>query len=408
MDCVSTLDEGPKSKVGHMIFIQDRFLLGGIEVLEMKVVEALLDVGCDVTLAFNVAGDVPEACGAFRTFTHEGYSDLISRSHQLVSTSRKPIILVTLHPSAAMAAICISERLQRAVPSIDVRVFQWVSHSRAFFFSGRVVSALLKRAFFTLPTGSTYFMNEPARLAHFAHWNRSLEEYKILQIVGRDPTAVNTSACVARVRIVSVGRLVPFKSYNRHAPAIVAKLRSDGLDVTWDIWGYGPDESIISEAIESLGVSSSVRLLGSIDHSQFDETVSGYDVFIGMGTAVLEAGKTETPTLVAVENTSDRCYGFLYETPADSVGDVVEGHSQALLIDCIREFFETDEEGRRSIGRLCRESASRRESSVGEFRDAIIQSEPLPPKKLGDRMNLLLFNAYFWFKAIKKRMAEGA
>ena len=390
-----------------MIFIQDQFLLGGIEVLEMKVVEALLDVGCEVTLAFNVAGDVPKAGKAFRTFMHEGYSDLISRSHTLVSASRKPITLVTLHPSAAMAAVCISEKLQRAVPSVDVRVFQWVSHSRAFFFSGRVVSALLKRTFFSLPVGSTYFMNEPAKLAHSAHWNRSLEEYNILQIVGRDPKAFNTATSVARVRIVSVGRLVAFKGYNRYAPEIIAKLRSDGLDVTWDIWGYGPDESIISEAIEALGVSSSVRLRGSLDHSRFDEIVSGYDVFIGMGTAVLEAAKTETPTLVAVENTSDRCYGFLYETPADSVGDDVEGHSQALLIDCIRDFLKTDDEGRRFIGRLCRDSASRRESSVGKFRDAIIQSEPLPPKKIVDRLNLVLFNAYFRFKAIIERMAKG-
>ena len=394
-------------KEGHIVFIQDRFLLGGIEVLEIKIAKELSAQGFEITVALNEADGATIAGESLNVFTHRGYSDLISRSNELILDTNKSVVLATLHPSAAMAALCVAEGMKCTEPSVDVRFFQWVSHSRAFFFSGAAVSSLLKKAFFLLPKDSTYFMSKLAREIHSAHWNKTLEEYGVLQIAGRNPTAYNTSATTNVIRIVSVGRLVPFKSYNRHAPTIVEKLRSEGLDVTWDIWGYGPDESIISEEIDKLGVSSSVTLRGALDHSLFDETVSEYDVFIGVGTAALEAGKTKTPTIVAAENSGDHCYGFIFETPAGSIGEVVDSFPQTPLIDCIMKFCNADEIERRLIGRLCSRGAYERESSTEEFCNAIIHSSPAKQERWTDRLALQLFRAYFWIMKFKRYETSG-
>lgn len=391
----------------HVIFLQDRFLLGGIEVLELKVAAALAALGCEITITCREGNEVPTTCDAIKLFKHRGYSELLDRTLQIVKSTRKTIILVTLHPTAAMAALCMAELIQRKPSSKDVRLFQWVSHSRAFFFSGKIVSSLLKNAFFRLPVRSTYFMNEPARDAHATHWKTNLEEYQILRIIGRNPTSINALSTDDKVSVVSVGRLVPFKSYNRHVPAIVAKLRSEGLDITWDILGYGPDEKFIASEIEKLGVSSSVRLLGALDHDSFDETVVKYNLFVGMGTAILEAGKTGTPTIVAAENSGARCYGYIFETPSDSVGDVVTGHKQRLLDDCIRDFSRTGVEERRSIGRACSESSFRRESTIEEFSGAIISSDTAVQCGRFGRIGLYLFRAYLRAKELKEKMATG-
>ncbi len=394
--------QGP-SDTPHIVFVQDGFYLGGIEVLETKLAKELSAIGCKVTITCNANAIMDHSAGEFDLFIHHGYPHLIKNAYKLFNPNSPKTILVTLHPTAAMAALMIGSRIREGHDSADVRIFQWVSHSRAFFFSRRfLVKYLLERAFKMLPKRSTYFMNDAARMAHECHWESNLEEYPIIKITGREANHLHSSRAAEELRIVSVGRLVPFKSYNTHAPVIVRELMDHGLNISWDIWGYGPDEASIRNLIQECDVGNSVRLCGSLAHDDFDLTVSRYDLFIGMGTSVLEAAKTMTPSIVALENGDSRCYGFLYETPSDSVGDLVPDHPQMELIDCVRRFHGLSESERSQIGMRCAQAASSRESPLQSFVQAVLASESVPKIKAKDRIFFFVANLYLQSVRIKK------
>ena len=390
----------------QIVFVQDKFYLGGIEILELKLVDELTRHGLDTVLASR-ANDTLDAPNAVRArFVHQGYPDFLSRTLELLSESTKKVIFVSLHPTAAIASEIAGRQIRsRNGDRISVHHFHWVSHSRAFFFSNRkLVRWLLQRLFLLLPVNSTYFMNDAARIAHQTFWQRSLVDYPVLRIVGREPSAKyvksskvtnhsNTSAC-HKLRIVSVGRLVPFKSYNVYAPIIIRKLRDAGIDATWDIWGYGPDEAVIASKAKEYKVNDFVKLRGKLPHELFDKTVSSYDLFVGMGTAVLEAAKTGTPVCVAVENQRDACYGHLHEAPIDSVGDRVVGFHERKLYEALSAFAAKSSQEQSTIGEKGAVAARRRESKLSEFVAAILSAQPIGEARFFDRVLLLVGKAY--------------
>jgi len=388
-----------------LVFVQDTFLLGGIEILEIKLIEYLSRKGYSVVVACR-DNDFLEKSASYNFFAHSGYPDLISRADELVPEDTNKVIFVSFQPIAALASEIISRSiLKKRNGKIIAHHFHWVSHSRAFIFSEkRAFRLFFRKLFAMLPYKSTYFMNDAALAAHQSFWRRPLTRYPVLRIIGRMPTAIYPCALITSsaiegfadrsLRIVSVGRLVAFKSYNMNAASVIRQLRGAGINATWDIWGYGPDEAAITSSIEEHGVMAHVRLRGTLPHSIFDETVSSYDVFVGMGTAVLEAAKTGMPVCVAVENRGDACYGHLHEAPTDSVGDRVEGFPERSLYEVLATFAELGTKERIAIGQKDAAAARLRESTLDEFVTAIVSAAPITEADFFDRTWLSIGKGY--------------
>jgi len=411
----NTNDEPTSTQI---VFVQDKFDLGGMEILELKLIDELTRHGHDTVLASG-ANDTLDAPNAVRArFVHQGYPDFLSRNLELLSESTRKVIFVSLQPNAAITSEIAGRQIQaRHGDRISVHHFHWVSHSRAFFFSNRkLVRWLLQRFFLLLPVNSTYFMNDAARIAHQTFWQRSLVDYPVLRIIGREPNAkyVKLSKVAnngnkpehPKLRIVSVGRLVPFKSYNLYAPIVTRKLRDAGIDATWDIWGYGPDEAEIASKAQEYIVNDFVKLRGKLPHELFDKTVSSYDLFVGMGTAVLEAAKTGTPVCVAVENQADACYGHLHEAPIDSVGDRVVGFHEQKLYEALSAFAAMSSQEQSTIGEKGALAAHKRESVLSEFVAAVLAAQPIGEARFFDRVLLLVGKAYLTLNYRKHQSAK--
>lgn len=394
----------------RIVFIQDKFFLGGIEVLELKLVRELARQGYDVVVASRDHEVFVNNTEGFSHFPHRGYPDFISRSQSILSEDCKKLIFVSLHPIAAIASEIAGRKIsQLKKGALQIHHFHWVSHSRAFFFSRQpFVRKIFKSFFAVLPRKSTYFMNNAAKIAHQSFWNIPLDEYPIIHIIGRKPLAqfttkkaidsVGIESKGADLRIVSVGRLVPFKGYNVNAPQIVRRLLDSGIDATWDIWGYGPDEPTIVSKAGQYGVADRVRIRGALPHAEFDETVSSYDVFVGMGTSVLEAANTMTPSCVAIENQGEACYGFLHEAPTDSVGDRVDGFPERQLEEVLHSFANMDAAARARIGEADALAARQKESTLDDFVAAILSAQPM--KRIGLR-ELAILNSMKAYLEIK-------
>lgn len=121
-----------------------------------------------------------------------------------------------------------------------------------------------------------------------------------------------------KIKICSVGRLVEFKTYNLYMLDVVKDLRDKGYNCVYDIYGSGPLKSKIEKKVSEYGLADFVKLKGEIPYSKFDDCVVEYDVFIGSGTAIIQASSVGVISIVAVENDNGEglSYGYFSQVYA--------------------------------------------------------------------------------------------
>ncbi len=96
----------------------------------------------------------------------------------------------------------------------------------------------------------------------------------------------------ATIKLVSTGRLVPQKGYDRLLP-IIKRLINDGLKVSLTILGEGGDRQQLEEYIETNNLTNRVSLPGFVDNPY--AAMAKHDIFVcssraeGYSTAVTEA-----------------------------------------------------------------------------------------------------------------------
>lgn len=354
----------------HIVFVQRAFPLGGIETLTLRLANQMVTQGLKVT----ITGDAGEMSRRLDPrvdfFPVADHQDLIARlpTHLIATGRDQELVLASLHPMSIAVAQLVGRAILKRSGRL-ARSFHLVTHSRAFFFGAnwRGKRWLYRRYFDSPPPASTYFMNDAARDAHAREWRTDLSDYPVLRLaLGGEPPSWSRSQSGA-CNLVSVGRLVPFKAYNFEIPAIVRTLRDRGIDLRWTIWGDGEHEADVRARIAAEGVSEWVKLAGVLPYVDFTAEVVRHDLFIGMGTAVLEAAAAGVPSLCAVESAGEYCYGFLDQTPLDSVGDVVAGAPMRRLIDEVERYCVASPERRRAASIACVASAAERSATLNEM-----------------------------------------
>lgn len=161
------------------------------------------------------------------------------------------------------------------------------------------------------------------------------------------------------LRICSVGRLVAFKSYNLLMLDVVDSLLKSGVNVKYDIYGDGPLEGKIKEKIQRLSLTGKVNLKGSIDYSLFNSKVAPYDLFIGSGTAIIQASSLGVPSIVGVENMVEaKSYGFFSDI--NHLEFNLKGLDSPMyhLLDLIQQYIRLDVEEKYNIKRAHLESVN--------------------------------------------------
>ncbi len=128
------------------------------------------------------------------------------------------------------------------------------------------------------------------------------------------------SATRGLFRVCSVGRFEPFKTYNLWMGEVIRCLRSEGISITWDVFGSGTDEAAVRAIADRSG--GSVAFRGVLPYEQFAAVVGEYDCFVGVGTAVWEAALTGIPCFVAqMWSSQPKFIGFVHECLEMSPGE---------------------------------------------------------------------------------------
>lgn len=206
-----------------------------------------------------------------------------------------------------------------------------VYHSKEFIWknsSALPFYELINRQLFSdlLDLNSVYFFNDKLPDVYAQYFYFKINDKNVFPLGVIDSKKIeikkNETKGVENVlRIVSVGRLVNFKTYNLWMIDVVKKLEGK-INVEFHIYGAGPLEQEIKEKIERNNLKNKVFLKGSLSYSELKSTISKYDIFIGSGTVIVEASSIGIPSIIGIESEVEPIsYGFLSDIPGYSYNE---------------------------------------------------------------------------------------
>lgn len=133
-----------------------------------------------------------------------------------------------------------------------------------------------------------------------------------LGVIEKPIEKVKVFSLNSTIKICAIGRLTSFKTYNFWMPKVIKELKEKGLNVTFDIYGSGECESDIKRIVSEY--PDYISLQPAFNYSEFSKIVSNYDLFIGSGTAIIEAASLGIPSIIGIESIEEPLsYGFFSE-----------------------------------------------------------------------------------------------
>jgi len=219
------------------------------------------------------------------------------------------------------------------------------------------------------------FFNEISKRTLGSDYQKSFEDAPLLPIgIDLSKLEMRPLKDVDRTKVVSIGRITSFKTYNLEFLKTMAGLKQKGLALHYDVYGDGEQLPLLKSKVREYGLADAVHLHGSIPYSKFVDAVRPGLVFIGSGTALIEAAACGVPALIGIESQEDdRTYGFLHEMPGLSY------HEKGLPVqtrpygECVEWLASLDEEQYADICGRSREKAF--EFSIDIFVNRFLQAD---------------------------------
>lgn len=240
-----------------------------------------------------------------------------------------------------------------------VRITAGVYHQNEFAFrSRRRFVRRIQAMFAKLPAANLVFFNEHNVNAYGEFFRRSYATARILPIGIEMPALPEPLPAVQRGRIVSIGNLENFKTYNEYVIRTIAEMAASPPELRYDIYGEGIERPRLEALIESLHLQDRVVLHGRIPYARFPDALGGAMAFVGSGTALLEAAATGVPSIVGVESMpGPQTYGFLFDIDGLSYNEQSTGARYVTFRSLFDRLLAEDDAGVRALGMRCRTKA---------------------------------------------------
>jgi glycosyltransferase involved in cell wall biosynthesis len=199
--------------------------------------------------------------------------------------------------------------------SLDIGVTVGIYHQNEYLFDHADTYFIKKiwNVFSEIDSKNFIFFNEANKISYTKFFSKDFSNSKVLPIGIELPQLVNGAKNPIKFnRIVSIGNLYEFKTYNLHLINIFPELLKVRPDLKYEIYGEGALKAEMQIIVKELGLEDSVLFKGTINYNEFYKILSEALLFIGSGTSLLEAASYGVPSLTGIESsTSAVTYGFI-------------------------------------------------------------------------------------------------
>jgi glycosyltransferase involved in cell wall biosynthesis len=331
------------NKAKTILMVYDQLEIGGIETLIIRASNWLLEHGYQVKLILRQKGKL------FKSLDDRVQVKVYNARFEFLFT---PItaafifnkkffdhieIFYTFRPEGLWIASVLAKVRRR-----KIKVFNCVYHPNEFFIKGeahpetKFYSQVLLSSF---PQTNLAFMNLPCKSSHESFFNTFFKEAFIFPL----PVSIIQYKDIARkprkFKLVSIGNLKAFKTYNIYMIDIVEKLIAQDYPVEYDIYGDGEMRPLMEEKIFAKGLTEHIKLKGQVQYEDLKSVLEDAYLFVGGGTAAVEAALCKVPVIIATAYSSVS-YGYLYNMPGFAVGEKISGIKEYGVEYLIKHVFE--------------------------------------------------------------------
>lgn len=346
----------------HILFVYVGLPIGGIETLLVRLSKSLSDAGARVSVLFATHHADPGLLAQLGEHARIAYFDQFLPSGPWGDIQGKPLLRFVLPLNAKAlrewlqdtpdvchapdtGSLLMAARL-RAVVDIG-HLTAGVYHDREYLFEDYKCSTFVRTSadiFRSLSPEQLVFFNESSVRVHSQRFDKDYSS-STLTPIGID-TAILGKRTLGRKsnRVVSIGRLTPFKTYSGQMVEVIARLRTKGYILQYDIYGTGECEQSLRNQIARLNLQDQVHLKGAISYEQMSQALEGSLAFVGSGTALIEASAAGVPAIVGIEHAADAStYGFLHNITGLSYHDADLPFPLTTFDTCLMELIKGTE-----------------------------------------------------------------
>lgn len=300
----------------NILMVYGQMELGGIQTLILRMCRYLTDNNCKVTLLLEQAeGDLYSVITDYVRVVIVGPSAWNKNHfHELDGEKFSHIYCFSI------TSFLLGLRIQHVcIPGARVltgvyfpREYCWKSAKKSY------IQKLMLDIMLKIPEENILFMNKTNATVLGECVGKNFESSQIIPIPIYIEQTKSFRKNINRNNIVSIGRITDFKTYNFHMVDVVKHLNMQGYSFKYNIYGYGDQEQQLREYIKQRKMEDVVQLHGAVSYHDITNVLSSAFLFIGMGTALLEAAAMGVPTLVSIESAKKpSTYGFFHEIPID-------------------------------------------------------------------------------------------
>lgn len=290
------------------------------------------------------------------------------------------------------------------------RLTAGVYHQNEFLYEN-IDSFFSKKAaelFRALPSENVVFFNEASRNNYAKFFSKDFSASVVVPIGIDLPSSDKSAFSTESFRIVSIGNLVEFKTYNEHIIRALPTLLETTPGLRYDVYGEGSNEGFLRNLVEELGLNERVQFHGVIGYSKFGSALENSTLFVGSGTALIEAAALGVPAMIGIESVVlPETYGFISEIQGFSYNEDVPCIPKISIISLLARFFD-DIDLRSSISVKCKLKA---ESFSVEKTVRGFLSIDLGGRGLGGRLSGLELVKMFFsllFLGVRRKLFDDA
>ncbi len=334
-----------------ILFVYSKLGLDGISTVIHRMAKSLTQNRHSVSILLMESNNIIrysdpliiQQVSQFATIIYAGKSVTNMLSAHTFNLVEKFDLIYAMGRESVLSALIMKKNANKETPFIlgvySTRDFAFRSHR------WRIIKNIMDKVFAEIPAKNVLFMNKECLEAHERASGRDFSQSPIV------PIPVDTASmkrCIRRhnrKKIVSIGRIVDWKTYNFIMLDVVDQLTNEGICIEYHIYGHGELEQYLSKQIEKRGLQDSIFLHGALPYADIPIVLTDAFLFIGMGTSLVEAAACGVPSLIAIEsNPKPTTYGFFHEVDMGyAVGEVVEGLPMFSITEKIKDLLDLDE-----------------------------------------------------------------
>lgn len=235
-----------------------------------------------------------------------------------------------------------------------------IYHQNEFMFNGvdYYFAHRARKLFAALHPAAVILFNQANGLAMTKYFGQDYSQSTLVPIGIDEPTAQVIAAAPSRPhRIVSIGNLEIFKTYNEHVIGLMPELLKRDPQLTYEVYGTGANDSRLRELVRQLKLEKSVNFHGAIAYSRLPEALCGALCFVGSGTAILESAVLGIPSITGIESsTGPVTFGYISEVEGFSYNEMMPGRTLFPMLDRITSVLD-DQQAWLAASKACREKA---------------------------------------------------